>query len=93
VRGRLGERGVDFQVLEAAKSEVVREGYDPNFGARPLRRVIERRIENPLAKRVLSGEFASGDCIVVDFVDGEYTFTRQAGAAEAEPVEAEGVEV
>ena len=93
VRGRLGERGVDFQVLEAAKSEVVREGYDPNFGARPLRRVIERRIENPLAKRVLSGEFASGDCIVVDFVDGEYTFTRQAGAAEAEPVEAEVVEV
>ena len=93
VRGRLGERGVDFQVLDAAKSEVVREGYDPNFGARPLRRVIERRIENPLAKRVLSGEFASGDCIVVDFVDGEYTFTRQAGAAEAEPVEAEVVEV
>jgi ATP-dependent Clp protease ATP-binding subunit ClpC len=93
VRGRLGERGVDFQVRDAAKSEVVREGYDPNFGARPLRRVIERRIENPLAKRVLSGEFASGDCIVVDFVDGEYTFTRQAGEAEVEPVEAEVVEV
>jgi ATP-dependent Clp protease ATP-binding subunit ClpC len=93
VRERLAERGVDFQVSDAAKAEVVREGYDPEFGARPLRRVIERRIENPLAKRVLSGEFETGDCIAVDFADGEFSFTREAGAARPEPVEAEVVEV
>jgi len=58
-----------------------------------LRRVIERRIENPLAKRVLSGEFETGDCIAVDFADGEFSFTREAGAARPEPVEAEVVEV
>jgi len=86
---RLGERGVEFRVSEAATAEVVREGYDPDFGARPLQRIIERRIENPLAKRVLSGEFETGDCIAVDFLDDEFTFTRGRGAVAPEPVEAE----
>jgi len=86
---RLGERGVEFRVSEAATAEVVREGYDPDFGARPLQRIIERRIENPLAKRVLSGEFETGDCIAVDFLDDEFTFTRERGAVAPEPVEAE----
>ncbi|MDA0353438.1 MAG: AAA family ATPase [Chloroflexi bacterium] len=93
VRERLAERGVEFRVSEAAKAEVVRDGYDPDFGARPLRRVIERRIENPLAKRVLAGEFETGDCVAVDFLDGEFAFTREVGAAREEPVEAEVVEV
>ena len=93
VRERLGERGVEFRVSEAATAEVVREGYDPDFGARPLQRIIERRIENPLAKRVLSGEFDAGDCIAVDFLDSEFTFTREPGGAAPEPVEAEVVEV
>ena len=93
VRERLAERSVDFLVSTDAKSELVREGYDPNFGARPLRRVIERRLENPLAKRVLSGEFEPGDRIDVDFADGDYTFARKPGAATPEPVEAEVVEV
>jgi len=93
VRERLAERSVDFLVSAEAKSELVREGYDPNFGARPLRRVIERRLENPLAKRVLSGEFEPSDRIDVDFADGDYTFTRKPGAAAPEPVEAEVVEV
>jgi ATP-dependent Clp protease ATP-binding subunit ClpC len=93
VRERLAERSVDFLVSAEAKSELVHEGYDPNFGARPLRRVIERRLENPLAKRVLSGEFEPGDRIDVDFADGDYTFTRKPAAAPPEPVEAEVVEV
>jgi ATP-dependent Clp protease ATP-binding subunit ClpC len=93
VRERLAEHSVDFAVSDTAKSELVREGYDPNFGARPLRRVIERRLENPLARRVLSGEFEPGDRIDVDFADGDYTFTRKPGAAAPTPVEAEVVEV
>lgn len=93
VRERLGERGVDLKVSTTAKSEIVREGYDPDFGARPLRRVIERRIENPLAKRVLAGEFEMGDIIVVDFTDGIFSFSSEPGAKRSKPVEAEVVEV
>ncbi|MEZ4501731.1 MAG: AAA family ATPase [Dehalococcoidia bacterium] len=76
VRGRLAERGVDFRVTEAAKSALLREGYDPNFGARPMRRVIERRVENELARRVLAGEVSDGDTVEVDVTsDGGYSFT------------------
>ena len=83
VRERLSERSVDFRVTEAARAALVKEGYDPNFGARPLRRTIERRIENELAKRVLAGEFDEGDCVVVDIDDGgEYTFAREQAREE-----------
>jgi ATP-dependent Clp protease ATP-binding subunit ClpC len=83
VRERLAERSVDFRVSDAAKAALVKEGYDPNFGARPLRRTIERRVENELAKRVLAGEFDEGDCVVVDIDDsGEYTFTREQAREE-----------
>ena len=77
VRERLAERDVQFEVTEAARVALVAEGYDPEFGARPLRRTIQRRIENPLAKRVLAGDFAPGDRVRVDIDPaGEYTFTR-----------------
>ena len=82
VRERLAERNVDFRVTPAAKEALVKEGYDPAFGARPLRRTIQRRVENGLARLVLGGEFEEGDCIVVDVdADGEYTFTRDAGGS------------
>ena len=83
VRERLSERSVDFRVTEAAKAALVKEGYDPDYGARPLRRTIERRVENELAKRVLAGEFDEGDCVVVD-IDGagEYTFAREQAREE-----------
>ena len=78
VRERLAERHVDFRVTEAAKEALVKAGFDPDLGARPLRRTIERNVENELAKRVLAGEFGEGDCVVVDIdEDGEYTFTRE----------------
>jgi ATP-dependent Clp protease ATP-binding subunit ClpC len=81
VRERLAERQVDFVVSEAARERVVKEGYDPDFGARPLRRTIERRVENPLAKRVLGGEFEAGDRVLVGVSeDGEFTFARERGA-------------
>ncbi len=94
VRERLGERHVEFTVSDAALAALVKEGFDPNFGARPLRRTVERRVENPLAKRVLLGEFEPGDSIAVDVDEhGEFTFTRHAGAAHvAEPEDAEVAE-
>ena len=77
VRDRLAERDVYFDVTDAARTALVKEGYDPEFGARPLRRTIQRRIENPLAKRVLAGDFAPGDRVRVDLdAAGDYTFTR-----------------
>ena len=78
VRERLAERNVDFRVTEPAKAALVKEGYDPTFGARPMRRTIQRRVENELAKRVLGGDFSEGDIVVVDLdADGEYTFTAE----------------
>jgi len=74
--GRLTERGVTVHLSEAARKALVKEGYDPAFGARPLRRVVQRRIENPLAKRVLSGDIAPGSQVDVDADEaGEYRFS------------------
>jgi ATP-dependent Clp protease ATP-binding subunit ClpA len=59
----------------------VREGYDPQFGARPLRRTIERRIANPLSLKILAGEFQEGDTVLVDYREGEYVFEKKEVAA------------
>ncbi|HJP40567.1 MAG TPA: AAA family ATPase [Dehalococcoidia bacterium] len=74
VRERLEDKSIDFELTLAACEELVREGYDPAFGARPLRRVVQRRIENELARRILKGDFKEGECVVVDFSDGSYRF-------------------
>ena len=88
VRERMEDRSVDFELTEAAKNEIVREGYDPAYGARPLRRVIQRRIENELAKRLLAGEFHDGQVITVGFADGAYSFTARDQAADGTSVAA-----
>jgi ATP-dependent Clp protease ATP-binding subunit ClpB len=63
---RLAERKIQLQLTDAAKEYLVREGYDPAYGARPLKRTIQRRVLDPLAMRVLEGEFGEGDTITVD---------------------------
>ena len=79
VRQRLAERGVGLELTDAAKEALVKEGFDPVFGARPLRRTVQRRVENPLSKRILAGEFVEGDTVVVDVSpEGEYAFERKA---------------
>ena len=83
VRERLADRQVELDLTEAAKAELVREGYDPVYGARPLRRTIERRVANPLSRRILGGEFAEGDTALVDYRDGDYVFERKAVTAAA----------
>jgi ATP-dependent Clp protease ATP-binding subunit ClpA len=70
---RLRERHITLEATEAAKDLLAQEGYDPQFGARPLRRVIQRLIETPIAAGMLRGEFAEGDTIVIDVEDGELT--------------------
>jgi ATP-dependent Clp protease ATP-binding subunit ClpC len=63
---RLTDRKVTLNISDAAKSWLVKVGYDPAFGARPLRRAIEQYVESPLANRLLKGEFKEGDAILVD---------------------------
>ena len=80
VEDRLSDRQVSIEVTDAAKTALVEEGYDPAYGARPLRRVVERQVENALARRILEGEFAESDRIVVDYTkDGGYTFEKAQG--------------
>jgi ATP-dependent Clp protease ATP-binding subunit ClpB len=64
--GRLAERKIQVELTEAARRFLVSEGYDPMYGARPLKRTIQRRVLDPLAMRVLQGEFREGDRVVVD---------------------------
>ncbi|MEI6136761.1 MAG: AAA family ATPase [Chloroflexota bacterium] len=93
VRERMAERRIDLQVTLAARAALAKEGYDPDFGARPLRRLIERKVENPLAKEMLSGGYTAGDRITVDATSiGAFTFTREPGAV-PEIVDAEPEEV
>ncbi len=66
LRKRLGEKHIDIVLTDAAKEYIAREGFDPAYGARPLRRTIEREIQNPLALRLLEGEFPEGSRIEVD---------------------------
>ena len=63
---RLKEHSLTLTATEAALSSIADEGYDPEFGARPLRRVIQQRVEDPLSDRVLAGEFNDGDSVLVD---------------------------
>ncbi|MBF6600533.1 MAG: AAA family ATPase [Dehalococcoidia bacterium] len=87
VRHRLSDRRVDFTVTETAKAELVREGFDRVYGARPLRRTVQRQIENPLARAILAGDFGEGDVVQVDYADGGFTFTQGAHEPqEATPV-------
>ena len=78
LRERLREQELDIKLSDQAVTDLVEEGYDPVYGARPLKRVIRKRIENPLASRLLSGDFCNGDVIEVSVLDGRFEFKKQA---------------
>lgn len=73
----LRERGLDIAVSDAAEAYLADEGYDPVYGARPLKRAIQRHLQDPLALAVLEGRFAEGQTIRVDVQDGRLIFTVQ----------------
>lgn len=73
---RLQDRGLELDVSEAALAEIAKVGFDPVFGARPLKRAIQQSIENPVAKAILQGEFADGDTVHVNFADDAFAFTK-----------------
>ena len=75
LRKRLGERDLGLDISPAALAQLVEVGYDPVFGARPLKRAIQTHLENPLAQRILAGDFVPGSTVHVDYKDGEgFTF-------------------
>jgi len=80
---RLSERKLALEMTDAAKSWLAKAGFDPVFGARPLRRALERYVENPLSTRVLRGDFNEGDKVIVDLADDALTFTARAAEAVA----------
>ena len=80
LRRRLEGRRLVLEVTDAAKELLGREGYDPTFGARPLKRTIQRLIQDPLALRLLEGEFKEGDTVLVDAAGDALTFKRQVAA-------------
>lgn len=77
LKPRLEEHRLELVLTEAAKERLAKEGFDPQFGARPLKRSIQRLIEDPLSEGVLSGEFKEGSIVVGDIQEGEFKLTPQ----------------
>ncbi|HLO39746.1 MAG TPA: AAA family ATPase, partial [Phycisphaerales bacterium] len=77
LRGRLKDRDMTIELTPEAKEHLAAEGWDPAFGARPLKRTIQQRIENPLASRILAGEFGPGDAIGVDYQGKSFVFAKK----------------
>jgi ATP-dependent Clp protease ATP-binding subunit ClpB len=85
LRVRLADRKLDIILTDRAKEVLAAEGFDPNYGARPLKRVIQRQIQDNLARRLLEGDFGEGDLIEVDVDEsGDFTFSRTGQSAYAE---------
>jgi ATP-dependent Clp protease ATP-binding subunit ClpB len=81
LRERLAERGLSLELTAEAKAVLAEAGWDPSYGARPLKRAIQRLLENPLALRLLEGGFSEGDLVRVDAQNGDLVFERAETAA------------
>ncbi len=87
LRKMLAEKGIELDVTDRAVSAISLEGYDPTYGARPLKRVIQQRIQNPLAAELLKHDSSVGTRVRIDYLDGEFTFDHAAATppSETEP--------
>ena len=92
VREQLKAKDVDIELTEAAKELLAEKGYDPSLGARPLRRTIQRLVEDPLSEKLLWKEFKAGQTIIVDVHDGEIVFESAPVSPDIPPVELAGQE-
>jgi len=86
LKHRLADREMSVTITDAALDFLGLAGYDPVYGARPLKRAIQSSIENPLAHEILSGKFISGDTIVIDSKDDELVFDKATKMTETDPV-------
>jgi ATP-dependent Clp protease ATP-binding subunit ClpC len=78
VRERLAEHGIEVDITDSARTWLAREGYDPAFGARPLKRALQKHVESPLSIQILQGEFSDGDRVIVDFAEEEGLVFRKS---------------
>jgi ATP-dependent Clp protease ATP-binding subunit ClpC len=85
IQDRLADQGLTVSVSGEARTWLANEGYEEQFGARPLRRALQRHVESPLSVQLLQGEFSTGDHVLIDEEDGRLTFQR-VETEEAEPV-------
>ena len=76
---RVAEREIEVELSDDARTLIGNLGYDPTYGARPLKRVIQKRLVDPLALAILEGRFAAGDTVTVEAVDGELVLERAGG--------------
>ena len=83
VQKRLEERGITFELNPAARGWLAEEGFDPVYGARPLRRAVQRHLENALSRGILSGEFLEGDHVIVDAADRKLTLHKMVAVAQS----------
>jgi ATP-dependent Clp protease ATP-binding subunit ClpB len=86
VRQRLADRRLELEITEDAKHHISREGYDPVYGARPLRRFIQREVETRIARALVRGDIADGSTILVDVTDDELTISWRPAVSAEEPV-------
>jgi ATP-dependent Clp protease ATP-binding subunit ClpC len=89
IRERLSDHGLTVEVTDSARTWLAQQGYDPVFGARPLRRALQKHIESSLSVKILQGEFNEGDTVVVDFDEGEGVVFRQPGKSAEVHIEEE----
>src|SRR5258707_3590331 len=83
LRGRLADRNIKIELTPEAATALAREGYDPVYGARPLKRAIQKELETPIGRRLLAGEIHDGEKVIVDWKNGEFIFsTKTAGRRE-----------
>ena len=81
LQARLAERDMSLVLGDAARDRLADAGYDPVYGARPLKRALQQQVENPLAQRILNGEFAPGDTIRATAAGGKLDFVKDSAAA------------
>ena len=84
VSKRLDERGINIKLTKASREWFVNHGFDPVYGARPLRRAIQKNLENELSKQILSGELSEGDSVTVNVSDGKLKFRKSKTTAKAQ---------
>ncbi len=81
LKARLAERRIELELTEAASEHIVKVGYDPAFGARPLKRAIQKEIETPLARKIVGGEVKDGQKVVADARGGELVLKVESAQA------------
>jgi ATP-dependent Clp protease ATP-binding subunit ClpC len=87
---RLGEQGLVVELSESARDWLARQGYDPQFGARPVRRTLQKYVESPLSVRLLKGDFRRGDVVEVDTDENGLVFLKREGGSYLVPIDKGG---